>query len=322
MSRPRPRKSLLIGINYVGSQHELRGCHADVQNVAEFLTFRGYSNSRRSQVIMRDDRYTDPDGPMWPNGHNILAAMDWLVSAPGTCCFLHYSGHGGQVRDPDGYLENDIDDTIVPVDYETRGQLASDILHRHLVTSMAPGCTLFIVFDCCHSGSAVELPYVYRSDADGNVGLMDNLKIGVELIGEAGDLLAGGFSFNKLGEARELYGGATDFFRGLKHMGEAGGDEDGLQAEDEFQSEYGSENKMVTLFSGCRDDQTSADASIAGANVGAMSWAFLETMKRQQYPTYLTTLQMTRGLLDESNYSQIPQLSMGLEMDLDQPLVI
>ena len=34
------------------------------------------------------------------------------------------------------------------------------------------------------------------------------------------------------------------------------------------------------MFSGCRDDQTSADANIAGANVGAMSWALLEVMHR------------------------------------------
>jgi metacaspase-1 len=32
---------------------------------------------------------------------------------------------------------------------------------------------------------------------------------------------------------------------------------------------------------------------------------------------------MTRGLLDQSKYSQIPQLSTGVEMDLEQtPLII
>lgn len=34
---PRRKKSLLIGINYVGSQHELEGCHQDVHNMREFL---------------------------------------------------------------------------------------------------------------------------------------------------------------------------------------------------------------------------------------------------------------------------------------------
>lgn len=34
------------------------------------------------------------------------------------------------------------------------------------------------------SGSAVELPFVYRTDEDGNVNLLDNLRMGAELIGE------------------------------------------------------------------------------------------------------------------------------------------
>lgn len=71
--------------------------------------------------------------------------------------------------DQDGNSGTGLDDTIVPVDFETRGMLDSGTLHRHLVTNLAQGSTLFIVLDCCHSGSAVELPYVYRSDEDGNV---------------------------------------------------------------------------------------------------------------------------------------------------------
>jgi hypothetical protein len=40
------------------------------------------------------------------------------------------------------------------------------------------------------------------------------------------------------------------------------------------------------MFSGCRDDETSADAQIQGVSEGAMSWAFLETMKTDPNPTY------------------------------------
>lgn len=62
------RKSLLIGINYKGSENELNGCHQDVENVAEFLSSRGYSSDPRSQVIMRDDM----EDPYYPSGHNML----------------------------------------------------------------------------------------------------------------------------------------------------------------------------------------------------------------------------------------------------------
>jgi hypothetical protein len=62
------KKSLLIGINYTGSKNELRGCHQDVENVAEFLSYKGYSSDPRSQVILRDDK----QGQYYPSGHNIL----------------------------------------------------------------------------------------------------------------------------------------------------------------------------------------------------------------------------------------------------------
>ena len=111
---------------------------------------------------------------------------------------------------------------------------------------------------------------------------MDNLKTGVKLFAEGEDLLMGGFSFDKVAKAKDLYAGATSFFRSFKHMGE---EQDGL-AEGDYAT-YEREHKMVTMFSGCRDDQTSADANIGGVSEGAMSWAFLETMKRMGNPTYL-----------------------------------
>ena len=210
--------------------------------------------------------------------------MDWLVGEPGTCNFLHYSGHGGQVRDPTGNRPSGLLDTICPVDFQTRGQLDSDTLHRHLVSRMPPNSTLFVILDCCHSGSGLELPFVYRSDDDGNVNLLDDVKQGIHLLGEANDIIHGGFSFDKLGEAKDLYAGATSFFRSFKHLGES--QPEGLGEDDDFRA-YEREHKTVTMFSGCRDDQTSADANIAGTSEGAMSWAFLECMKRVPDPSYL-----------------------------------
>nr|POF04585.1 metacaspase-1 [Quercus suber] len=455
------KKSLLIGINYVSSAHELQGCHQDVHNVRQFLNAMGYSDDQRSQVIMRDDEFTDPNGAFWPSGHNMVAAMNWLISEPGTINFLHYSGHGGQVADEGGYRTSGFDDTIVPVDFERSGQIPSGVLHRQLVSRLPPSSTLFIIFDCCHSGSAVELPFVYRSDEDGNVNMMDNVKMGVQLFGEASHLIQGGFTMDKVGEAKELLAGATSFFRSLTHeqeqtdeygLGEQdfaeeyrgedeGGyrtsgfddtivpvdfersgqipsgvlhrqlvsrlppsstlfiifdcchsgsavelpfvyrsDEDGnvnmmdnvkmgvqlfgeashlIQGgftmdkvgeakellagatsffrsltheqeqtdeyglgEQDFAEEYrGEAAKQVWMYSGCRDDQTSADASIAGSHVGAMSWAFLECMKMGTNQSYIQVLQNTRQIL-RGRYQQVPQLSVGYEQDLNYPIRI
>ena len=214
----------------------------------------------------------------------MLAAMDWLVSEPGCQCFLHYSGHGGQVRDPDGDRQSGYDDTIVPVDYQKNGQINSDLLHRHLVSKLAPSSTLFIVFDCCHSGSAVELPFVYRTDSEGNVNLMDNVKQGIHLLSTAQHLLQGGFTADKVGDAKQLFAGASSFFSGLKHRGEQ--QPEGL-GEEHFQEDWRNEGKAVFMFSGCRDDQTSADATISGSHVGAMSWALLQTLNTNPGLSYV-----------------------------------
>ncbi len=231
-------------------------------------------------VILADDR----KGPFYPTGHNMLAAMDWLVSEPHTQCFLHYSGHGGQVKDPDGDRDSGFDDTIVPVDYQQNGQIDSDTLHRRLVSKLPPSSTLFVVFDCCHSGSAIELPFVYRTDADGNVNLIDNVKQGLHLMETAKHLLQGGFSYDKVNDAKQLFAGAQSFFSSLKHRNEP--QEDGL-GEEHFMEDWAHEGKSVFMFSGCRDDQTSADATISGSPSGAMSWALLETLYSRPDLTYI-----------------------------------
>jgi hypothetical protein len=91
------RKALIIGINYFGSKHELRGCINDAYNVRDYLVQeRGFSPNQRDMVVLTDD----PDNfgtPFYPTGHNMLAAFQWLVSqnSPGDSLWLSYSGHGG-----------------------------------------------------------------------------------------------------------------------------------------------------------------------------------------------------------------------------------
>jgi len=87
-----------------------------------------------------------------------------------------------------------------------------------------------------------------------------------------------------------LLGGATDFFNSLSHRAEDGGeadvDEDGL-AKENFAEDWHNEGKDVWMFSGCADDQTSADTRIAGKATGAMSWAFIGAMKENPEYSYI-----------------------------------
>lgn len=260
MSSSQPlRKSLLIGCNYTNSHHELRGCHSDVENMAEFLRYRGYSSS--NQVILRDDL----PGPSYPSHDNILRALSWLVSTPNSINFLHYSGHGGQ--EPDRNRTTGFDDTICPVDFETAGQINSTTLHERLVSALAPGSSLFIVLDCCHSGSAVELPFVYRTDDEGKVSVMNNVKAGLNLVMEADGLLTGAYGLNSVAAAQQLLGDANDFFQGFKHSHSHHHGPDGIEA-DQSGRDWSKEGKFVTMYSGCRDEETSAVSSDDGCCEG------------------------------------------------------
>jgi hypothetical protein len=65
----------------------------------------------------------------------------------------------------------------------------------------------------------------------------------------------------------------------------------------------------VVMISGCRDDQTSADANIKGKWQGAMTASFLNSISTS--PTIATLLNNMRLYLSANKYTQVPQLSSG-----------
>lgn len=81
-----------------------------------------------------------------------------------------------------------------------------------------------------------------------------------------------------------------------------------------------------TIFiSGCKDEQTSEDAYINSKNCGALTFSFLETLKKYNYSlgnlTYKQLITDMRQILVDNNFSQIPQLSYGRPMDINQTIV-
>lgn len=57
-----------------------------------------------------------------------VQAARWLTidNRPGDSLFFHYSGHGGRQIDRSGIEEDGYDETILPLDFETAGQIVDD----------------------------------------------------------------------------------------------------------------------------------------------------------------------------------------------------
>lgn len=171
---------------------------------------------------------------------------------------------------------------------------------------------LTVLFDCCHSGSAIELPYVYRPDSRGEVNLIDNVKQGLNLANSAMNLFRGGFSAAKINDAKALLGGAKTFFASLQNRPAEDLNEDGL-GEENFIEPWKQEGKDVWMFSGCADHQTSADTSIAGAPTG-----LLDLQTANQHTADLIRCNVSCLLEDNARKSQ-SDLHSGLILERYTP---
>ncbi|KAI8055559.1 peptidase C14, caspase domain-containing protein [Gilbertella persicaria] len=298
------KKALLIGINYFGTDHELNGCINDVANIKDFISSL-YGFQEEDMVILTDDQ--DPDSRFYPTRANILAAMTWLVSdaQPNDSFFFHYSGHGGRVKDLDGDEEDGYDETIYPVDFEqfegTSGQIIDDLMHDIMVRPLCEGCRLTCIFDSCHSGTALDLPFVYSTK-----GVLKDQN----LFKDAGrGLLSAGLKYVS-GDHESAYASLVELGRELMNA---------RDVEEELRQKNFSPADVV-LFSGCKDDQTSADSKEAGKATGAMSYAFTSTLRENPNQSYQALLNSVRDILRDK-YDQRPQLSASHPIDVDLQFV-
>ncbi|KAK7470399.1 hypothetical protein VKT23_001826 [Stygiomarasmius scandens] len=155
------KKALCIGINYIGQPNELRGCINDAERIREFL-IRNH-NFRSENIVLLADNRSNPR--QRPTRKNMIEAMYWLVkdAQPHDSLFFQYSGHGGQTKDLDGDEIDGLDEVIFPVDFRKNGHIVDDEMHRIMVKSLPPGCRLTALFDSCHSGTVLDLPFIYSS---------------------------------------------------------------------------------------------------------------------------------------------------------------
>lgn len=92
---------------------------------------------------------------------NIKKCFDYVVSMSQhehVIIFLHYSGHGYQIRDNDG-------DEIDGCDEIFLGHtMKDDYIWENLITRLSKETHIFLSIDACHAGSGADLPYVWKNN--------------------------------------------------------------------------------------------------------------------------------------------------------------
>ncbi|KAH8618082.1 Caspase domain [Trypanosoma vivax] len=101
-----------------------------------------------------------------PTRHNILRHLAWLVlgAKPGDVLFLFFAGHGTQTKALHDAAE-EFDQCLLPVDYEKNGCILDNDIHKVLLSRLPAGVRLTAVFDCCHSGTMMDLAFKYACSA-------------------------------------------------------------------------------------------------------------------------------------------------------------
>lgn len=295
------RKAVLVGVNYFGTANELRGCINDVKNMSRFLNeYFGYSYD--DMVILTDDQR---ELARIPTRENILRAMQWLVkdARPNDSYFFHFSGHGGLVPDEDGDEEDGFDSCVYPLDFERAGPILDDTMHDLMVKPLPQGCRLTALYDACHSGTALDLPFVYSTK-----GVVKE----PNLWKDAGSGALNAFMNYERGDIGGAISAVSGIFKKVSNSKSV--DRDAI-----IRSKMSAAD--VISMSGCKDDQTSADAKEAGQNTGAMSWAFISTLKATNNHSYLSLLNQMRDLLSRK-YSQKPQLSCSHPQDMNLKFIM
>ncbi|XP_060167877.1 metacaspase-1-like [Lycium barbarum] len=157
---PSGKRALLCGVTYKKEKFRLSGTLHDVNSMRNLLV-KKISFSDESILILAEEAAYKP-----PTRRNVLEAFKWLMIdlKSGDSLVFYFSGHG--LQQPD-FLDDELDgfdETICPLDCTTKGMITDNNINDILVKPLTPGVTLHAIIDSCHSGTILDLPWVYNRE--------------------------------------------------------------------------------------------------------------------------------------------------------------
>jgi hypothetical protein len=160
------KHALVIGINYKNTAYELKGCINDALNMQTYFKKRSFDNI----VILTDDT------PKKPTKANIIKELQTILAraTSGDFVCVTYSGHGSFTADENNDEPDKHDEAMVPLDFNL---IIDDTLKSIIDKYLKANVTLFLLFDCCHSGTILDLKYQYLDSEQNNTNTINNNEV-------------------------------------------------------------------------------------------------------------------------------------------------
>lgn len=280
--------AMMIGINrFADPSSNLAGCINDTIHVRKLLLDKGWQHSNIAAFC--DARATRL---------NQFKALNRLtkVALPGDNVFLQWSCHGSQVPSNDPNEPDGLDEVLCSYDYPSLWDSpdCADAAACQMLLGEPPkpeicdkdiavflrefktGVNVTMLVDACHSGS---------------------IDRGVRAPGA------------KANHPRFIAPPPELFFDRALIRGAVPVRRFGVKPAARSVSDITVSTQSHVLLSGCRDNQTSADATEDGIAQGAMTWAFLRALNEMPKGTWIQIHALVLQILKAAGYEQVPQLT-------------
>ncbi|CAM8929576.1 unnamed protein product [Rhodiola kirilowii] len=152
------KRAFLCGVSYRKQKHKLIGAINDIKSIRQLL-LETYDFQEEAILVL-----TEMEPPAYlPTKRNIQRGFKWLVKdmQPGDSLMFYYSGHGLRQLDFNDDELDGFDETLCPMDFKEAGMILDNEINNSIVRPLIEGVTLHAIVDSCHSGTILDLPYVY-----------------------------------------------------------------------------------------------------------------------------------------------------------------
>lgn len=149
------KRAVVIGIDY-GGEIALTGCVADAVSMNKWFIKRGFS------TIELYNSQASPSAIL----NSLIDLSAWSKIDPDCQVGFYYSGHGVQIRDQNREEKDGYDEALVGYATNLNDAWKSLIIDDKIgaiLSTFSPSAKLFLMFDCCHSGTEGDVDSLLKT---------------------------------------------------------------------------------------------------------------------------------------------------------------